>query len=216
MASRAHDLVSRAVPLGPASSRLSDLRRAVRLSLQFLLRRGRAAPREAAAGIHHATGVERLLESAEDSQLPEVLRILEIGLHHEQQHQQLLLTDILHPFPQNPVAPAYAAEWRPPRTLRASGFVALPAGIHRIGFEGAGYSFDNEGPPHAVLLQPASIGQALVTNAQWLDFMADGGYAKGSVWLSHGSATVVPGGWAAARHCVKLARRGVRGQAGRH
>jgi ergothioneine biosynthesis protein EgtB len=136
--------------------------------------------------------------------LPEALRVLEIGLHHEQQHQELLLTDILHAFAQNPVAPAYAAEWRPPRAPRASGFVALPAGIHRIGFEGAGYSFDNEGPPHAVLLQPASIGQALVTNAQWLDFMADGGYAKASLWLSDGWAAVEAEGWNAPGYWKKL------------
>src|SRR5262249_6854226 len=160
--------------------------------------------RVAAFRAHVDAGVERLLERAEDSQLPEVLRILEIGLHHEQQHQELLLTDILHAFAQNPVAPAYAAEWRPPRTPRASEFVALPAGIHRIGFEGAGYSFDNQGPPHAVVLQPASIRQALVTNAQWLDFMADGGYAKASLWLSDGWATVEAEGWNAPGYWKKL------------
>src|SRR5437867_11520710 len=102
---------------------------------------------------HVDSAVERLLATAEEARLAEVLRVLEIGLHHEQQHQELLLTDILHAFAQNPLAPVYAAEWRPPRSPRASGFDALPAGIHRIGFEGAGYSFDNEGPPHAILLQ---------------------------------------------------------------
>src|SRR5260370_515406 len=116
-------------------------------------------------------------------------------LHHEQQHQELLLTDVLHAFAQNPLAPAYAADWRPPAAPRSSEFVPLPAGIHRIGFEGAGYSFDNEGPPHAVLLQPASIGRALVTNRQWLDFMADGGYATPSLWLSDGGATVDADSW---------------------
>src|SRR5262249_51757920 len=115
--------------------------------------------RVAAFGAHVDVGVERLLESAEDSQLPEVLRVLEIGLNHEQQHQELLLTDILHAFAQNPLAPAYAADWCPPPMPRSCELVALPAGIHRIGFEGAGYSFDNEGPPHAVLLQPASRDQ---------------------------------------------------------
>jgi len=151
--------------------------------------------RVAAFRTHVDTGVERLLASAEDLQLPEVLRVLEIGLHHEQQHQELLLTDVLHAFAQNPLAPAYAADWRPPAAPRSSEFVPLPAGIHRIGFEGAGYSFDNEGPPHAVLLQPASIGRALVTNRQWLDFMADGGYATPSLWLSDGWATVEAEGW---------------------
>ena len=160
--------------------------------------------RVAAFRAHVDAGVERLLESAEDSQLPEMLRVLEIGLHHEQQHQELLLTDILHAFAQNPMAPVYAGEWRPPRAPRASGFVALPAGIHRIGFEGAGYSFDNEGPPHAILLQPASIDQALVTNARWLDFMADGGYVKPSLWLSDGWAIVEAESWNAPGYWINL------------
>jgi ergothioneine biosynthesis protein EgtB len=71
----------------------------------------------------------------------------------------------------------------------------LPAGIHRIGFEGEGYSFDNEGPAHPLLLQPASIARGLVTNAQWLDFMADGGYATPSLWLSDGWALTESKGW---------------------
>src|SRR5262249_50297019 len=98
--------------------------------------------------------VERLVAHVGDAELDAVLRILEIGIHHEQQHQELLLTDILHVFAQSPLAPAYAADWCPPPRPRSCEFVALPTGIHRIGFEGAGYSFDNEAPPHAVLLQP--------------------------------------------------------------
>ena len=120
--------------------------------------------------------------------LPEVLRILEIGLHHEQQHQELMLTDILHAFAQNPIAPAYDADWQPPRPPQADGFVDVPSGIHTIGFAGDGYCFDNEGPAHQVLLQPVRIGRALVTNARWLEFMADGGYATPSLWLSDGWA----------------------------
>src|SRR6266487_2817501 len=145
--------------------------------------------RVAAFRAHVDAGVERLLASVEDSQLAEVVRIVEIGLHHEQQHQELLLTDILHAFAQNPLAPTYAADWRSPSAPRAaSEFAELPAGIRRIGFAGEGYSFDNEGPAHPVLLQPACIARGLVTNAQWLDFMADGGYATPSLWLSDGWA----------------------------
>jgi ergothioneine biosynthesis protein EgtB len=152
--------------------------------------------RVAAFRVHVDAGVERLLASAEDSQLAEVVRIVEIGLHHEQQHQELLLTDILHAFAQNPLAPAYAADWRlPPASFSSGAFAALPSGIHRIGFAGEGYSFDNEGPAHPVLLQPASIGRGLVTNAQWLDFMADGGYATPSLWLSDGWALAESEGW---------------------
>jgi len=152
--------------------------------------------RVAAFRAHVDAGVERLLASAEEPQLGEMVRILEIGLHHEQQHQELLLTDVLHAFAQNPLAPAYAANWRVPRRPSSSeGSAALPSGIQRIGFEGDGYSFDNEGPPHPVLLQPACIGRGLVTNAQWLDFMADGGYSTPSLWLSDGWATVEAEAW---------------------
>jgi ergothioneine biosynthesis protein EgtB len=161
--------------------------------------------RVAAFRTHVDAGVERLLASVEESQLAEVLRILEIGLHHEQQHQELILTDVLHAFAQNPLAPEYAADWRLPRTPPSSdGVAALPRGIQRIGFEGDGYSFDNEGPPHAVLLQPACIARGLVTNAQWLDFMADGGYATPSLWLSDGWATVEAEGWDAPGYWKKL------------
>jgi ergothioneine biosynthesis protein EgtB len=161
--------------------------------------------RVAAFRAHVDAGVERLLASVEEPQLAEVLRILEIGLHHEQQHQELILTDILHAFAQNPLAPAYAADWRWLRTPPSSdGLAGLPSGIQRIGFEGDGYSFDNEGPPHAVLLQPACIGRGLVTNAQWLDFMADGGYATPSLWLSDGWATVEAEGWNAPGYWKKL------------
>jgi ergothioneine biosynthesis protein EgtB len=126
-----------------------------------------------------------------------VLRILEIGLHHEQQHQELLLTDIVHAFAQNPVAPAYDLDWSAPSPRATHGFAALPSGLHTIGFAGDGYSFDNEGPSHQVFLQPARVARALVSNAQWLDFMADGGYATPSLWLSDGWAMVQAEDWSA-------------------
>jgi ergothioneine biosynthesis protein EgtB len=150
----------------------------------------------AAFRAHVDDGVARLLAGAEETALAEVVRILEIGLHHEQQHQELLLTDILHAFAQNPVAPAYDPDWQAPRTRSTSGeFADLPSGIHSIGFAGDGYCFDNEGPPHQVLLQPARIGRGLVTNAQWLEFMADGGYGTPSLWLSDGWTAVEAEGW---------------------
>ena len=140
-----------------------------------------------------ASGVEATDEAA----LAEVLRILEIGLHHEQQHQELVLTDILHAFAQNPVAPAYDAGWRPPQAQQKSapGFVEPPAGLHTIGHDGEGYSFDNEGPAHQVHLRPVRISRSLVSNAQWFDFIADGGYATPSLWLSDGWATLQAEGW---------------------
>jgi ergothioneine biosynthesis protein EgtB len=142
--------------------------------------------------------VERLILTVADVKLRETLKILEIGLHHEQQHQELLLTDILHAFAQNPIAPSYDGDWRPPVSGEPSrAFAELSRGIHTIGFSGDGFSFDNEGPPHRLFLEPVRIARSLVTNAQWLEFMADGGYAAPSLWLSDGWATVAAEGWSA-------------------
>ena len=154
---------------------------------------------------HVDAAVELLIATATQADLAEVLRILEIGLNHEQQHQELLLTDILHAFAQNPVAPAYDAAWQAPRPQSPTPqFCELPSGIHTIGHPGAGYCFDNEGPAHQTFLQPARIARSLVTNAQWLDFMADGGYATPSLWLSDGWATVEAQGWNAPGYWQEL------------
>jgi ergothioneine biosynthesis protein EgtB len=124
--------------------------------------------------------------------------LIEVGLHHEQQHQELILTDILHAFAQNPTDPAYDPAWRPPASARANGGdVELPGGIHTIGYRGDGFCFDNERPAHEVLLRPVSIARRLVTNAEWLAFMADGGYRTPTHWLSDGWATVEREGWIA-------------------
>jgi ergothioneine biosynthesis protein EgtB len=155
--------------------------------------------------VHVDAAVRRLLETVDERALPEVQRILEIGLHHEQQHQELIFTDILHAFAQNPLAPAYDLDWRMPRTQSsARGFAELPPGLHTIGHAGDGYGFDNEGPAHQVYIQPVRIARHLVSNAQWLDFIADGGYATPSLWLSDGWATVEAEGWEAPGHWRKV------------
>src|SRR6266699_3603967 len=146
---------------------------------------------------HVDQAVELLLATADDRLMAQALRILEIGLHHEQQHQELILTDILHALAQNPTAPAYDAHWREPPPVAAAGFAALPKGVHRIGWAGEGYCFDNECPAHEVFLAPARIARGLVTNAQWLEFIADGGYTSPTLWLSDGWATVEAQGWSA-------------------
>jgi ergothioneine biosynthesis protein EgtB len=152
----------------------------------------------AAYRAHVDAAVERLLATVPDAGLAPVLRILEIGLQHEQQHQELLLTDILHAFAQNPVAPCYDAAWQAPSSPPPSDvFALLPSGVHRIGFDGGGYSFDNEGPVHQVFIGPVRIARRLVRNAQWLEFIADGGYATPSLWLSDGWAAVAANDWQA-------------------
>src|SRR5262249_44701591 len=119
---------------------------------------------------HVDKAVEQLLASGEEGRLPEIARILDVRLHPEQQHQELILPGIVHVFAPNPLAPAYDAAWPPPPSQKtARGFVEIPSGLHTIGFAGEGYSFDNEGPAHQVHLRPVRIARGLVSNAQWLD-----------------------------------------------
>jgi ergothioneine biosynthesis protein EgtB len=139
------------------------------------------------AAMHH------LIEGADAETFARVAPLVEIGLNHEQQHQELMLTDILHAFAQNPTSPAYDPAWSMPRPA-SGGSVTVPAGIYRIGHEGEGFSFDNEGPSHQVLLRSVRLGP-LVTNAEWLAFMQDGGYTTPTLWLSDGWATVDAEGW---------------------
>jgi ergothioneine biosynthesis protein EgtB len=147
---------------------------------------------------HVDAAVARLLAIASDATLDNILPILELGLHHEQQHQELILTDILHAFAQNSTAPAYDAQWSwRASPAEAEGFVAIEGGIYTIGNDGNGFRFDNEGPAHEVLLQPVRLARNLVTNAEWLEFMADGGYDTATLWLSDGWNIVQAEGWAA-------------------
>jgi ergothioneine biosynthesis protein EgtB len=149
----------------------------------------------AAYRAHVNAAVERLIAEAKLAALPEILRILEIGLHHEEQHQELMLTDILHAFSLNPTNPAYDKKWQPPRAAGGEGYVELTAGIHKIGHEGTGYCFDNETPAHQELIQPVRIARSLVTNREWLAFMQDGGYRTPSLWLSDAWYTIESEGW---------------------
>jgi ergothioneine biosynthesis protein EgtB len=149
---------------------------------------------------HVDAAIERLIGEASGAALPEILRILEIGLNHEEQHQELMLTDILHAFAQNPTLPVYDAGWQAPKSAAPEGFVDLPEGIHTVGHQGESYCFDNEGPTHRVLVGPVKIARALVTNGEWLAFMSDGGYANPALWLSDGWAAVQTEGWQAPGH----------------
>jgi ergothioneine biosynthesis protein EgtB len=148
---------------------------------------------------HVDAAVVRLIESVDD--LSELAPIIEIGLHHEQQHQELLLTDILHAFSLNETHPGYDPQWQWPQRSSASPaaaeFSPTLAGIHMIGHDGASFCFDNERPAHQTLLQPVRLATALVTNGAWLQFMADGGYARPTLWLSDGWAAVEAQDWQA-------------------
>lgn len=150
---------------------------------------------------HVDAAVEKLIASVPEHDAARVFEILEIGLNHEQQHQELLLTDILHAFAQNPTNPAYNPDWRMPGIAggprAVNDFVDVPAGIQPIGHDGNGFCFDNELPRHDTLIPKMRIARHLVTNAQWLDFMAAGGYRTPSLWLSDGWAALQAEGWEA-------------------
>ena len=152
----------------------------------------------AAYRAHVDAAIERLITNTADSAFARIAPVLETGLNHEQQHQELILTDILHAFAQNPTAPAYAGDWiAPAASARGDGDCVIDGGIHWLGHGGEGFMFDNEGPAHEVLLAPVRLARRLVTNAEWHAFMADGGYETASLWLSDGWTTVQSEGWAA-------------------
>lgn len=123
-----------------------------------------------------------------DRGLPaEFAELVELGLQHEQQHQELLLTDIKHLLSCNPTDPVYQPLWPlapvAPQPLR---WCAFEGGVAEIGHTGEGFSFDNEGPRHRALLQPHALASRLVTHGEWLDFMDDGGYTDSRWWMAAG------------------------------
>lgn len=138
--------------------------------------------------------VAALIARGDDAALPV---LVELGVQHEQQHQELLLTDIKHAFAQNPLEPAFAPD--APRSLSmaapALAFVPFDEGVVEIGYGGDGFSFDNEGPRHRTYRQAGSLANRPVTNAEFLAFVADGGYRQPMLWLADGWATVQAEQW---------------------
>jgi len=130
---------------------------------------------------------EQMVALLERSAPPEIAARIELGLHHEMQHQELVLTDIKHALFQNPMHPAYRAAGSLPRaSAPAQGFVSLDGGLVEIGAPAAGFAFDNERPRHRVWVDPFSMGSRLVTNAEYAAFVRDGGYRRPDLWLSEG------------------------------
>ncbi len=144
-----------------------------------------------------------LLRTADASSLFALEPEITLGLHHEQQHQELMLTDILHAFSLNPLLPAYRSDAgtvpadAPARASRAARWIVRPGGIVEIGHDSRGFSFDNERPRHAVILQPYEIAERPVTNGEYAAFIEDGGYARAELWLSDGWALVQRDAWKA-------------------
>ena len=156
---------------------------------------------------HVDAAVDRLLE---DDAPEEALRRIELGLHHEEQHQELLLTDIRHALFQNPLQPAYLdraiGEVEPSEAVMPMRFFDFEGGLSEIGVngsrtgigeDGGDFSFDNERPRHRVWLEPFQLGSRLVTAGEFAEFMEDGGYERPELWLSAGWSTVKSEGWRA-------------------
>jgi ergothioneine biosynthesis protein EgtB len=127
----------------------------------------------------------------------EAVSLIELGLQHEEQHQELLVTDILHALSLNPLRPAYDPAWSEPSASEATTFLKGPAGLVKIGHDGHGFTFDNETPRHSVFLAPYCIADGLVTNGEWLAFMEAGGYGDPLLWMSDGWAARKAEGWEA-------------------
>jgi ergothioneine biosynthesis protein EgtB len=129
--------------------------------------------------------------------LDKLTPVLELGFHHEQQHQELLLMDIKHVLSRNPLQPVYAGR---PSLLAAPdqlGWVDVEGGLVEIGHQGDGFRFDNEEPRHREWLEPYRLADRLVTNGEWLEFLSDNGYRRHELWLSDGWAKVNAETWRA-------------------
>jgi ergothioneine biosynthesis protein EgtB len=127
---------------------------------------------------------------------PSLYNTLELGLNHEQQHQELLLMDLKHVLFQNPLYPAYVESAEPePGITEPLGWQSFPAGEFELGHPGEGFCFDNETPRHRVLLADHQLGDRLITNGEYLQFVRDGGYQQPLLWLSDGFSTIQREGW---------------------
>jgi ergothioneine biosynthesis protein EgtB len=154
---------------------------------------------------HHVTQYRRHVDDAVVAAIPylspDVGAIIDLGLHHEQQHQELLVTDMLHGFAAHPFCPAINPDWREPiGSVQETDFVVCPGGLQFVGYEAIGFCFDNETPRHQVHLQPHAIATRLVRNREWLGFMRDKGYQTPSLWMSDGWATAQENAWSAPLH----------------
>jgi ergothioneine biosynthesis protein EgtB len=143
-------------------------------------------------------GMARLLTRMDAEPASALAPLVELGLNHEQQHQELILTDIKYNLAVNPLHPAYHAVDLPRGTATTSlDWCELRGGLVPIGYDGAGFAFDNEGPRHTVYLRPFRLASRLTTNGEYLTFMDAGGYRTPESWLSEGWRVVQERGWQA-------------------
>ena len=142
--------------------------------------------------------VDAAMQSLLETPTSELAGLMDLGLNHEQQHQELIVTDIKHAFWTNPLRPALVQASSVPRTEPPSlRWLEFDGGLREIGHVGDGFAFDNETPRHALLLRPFRLASRLISNAEYLDFIKAGGYRKPELWLSDGWDQVLANGWRA-------------------
>ena len=146
--------------------------------------------------------MEELIAGADDHLLRVLQPLVELGVNHEQQHQELMLTDIKHVFAVNPLRPPFRPAPGGGREVQAgraeegtTRWIEHDGGLVHIGHDGYGFAYDNEAPRHEVYLQPFALSDRLVTNGEYLAFMEDGGYRRAELWLSMGWAHITENGW---------------------
>ncbi|MEJ2492709.1 MAG: ergothioneine biosynthesis protein EgtB [Ignavibacteriaceae bacterium] len=137
-----------------------------------------------------------LIENCNEKTFAEFAPVIEIGLNHEQQHQELLLTDIKHVLSHNPLRPVYSHKTKENNSLiQKINWIEFEGGISEIGYTGNSFAYDNETPKHKEFLNPFKIANRLVTNEEYIEFIEDGGYEDAIHWLSDGWATVEQEKW---------------------
>jgi ergothioneine biosynthesis protein EgtB len=149
--------------------------------------------------------VTKLIEEAGDALLAEIEPVVRLGLHHEQQHQELLVTDIKHVFSQNPLYPIFApvAANSEAGKVAPQRFAEFDEAIAKVGHDGSEFSYDNEGPRHRALISAFALSNRLITNGEYLAFMEAGGYSRPEFWLSLGWTTVNEQRWQAPLYWVQ-------------
>ena len=149
--------------------------------------------------------IDELISNANEELFREIEPILTLGIHHEQQHQELLITDIKHVFAQNPLYPVFQRREiaNDKIELNRLKFVEFDEATIEIGHDGDGFSYDNEGPRHHALVLPFSLADRLITNREYLQFVADNGYSRPEFWLSLGWTTVNEQNWRAPLYWIE-------------
>lgn len=144
---------------------------------------------------HVDEGLAELFQPARRDLLAQVAGTLVLGLNHEQQHQELILTDLKHALAANPLRPLYSSPVRSTPESPSLGWLTIPAGVVMIGHEGDGFAFDNETPRHNIYLDAFLLANRPVTNGEYVAFLRDGGYERAELWLSDGWAARQAHGW---------------------